>query len=282
MTPRSGLYVSLACLAVAAGPAFAWTILRRSPPPGPAGDPGPGEGDVVVKASLPRPGAERPGIDRLAAAVLVRLDEIEQLREDVSDQKAAVSKAEAAERQARLDLEVATLTAREYEEGLARQDAETADAEIALAELEARSAREALPNPDESAILRTRLALELARTKRDVLTRLTRARRGAELRRDVERARDEAAARRATLSQERNDLSRLERQLAAAAQTSDETRALALLDEASHPSPGRDPSSVARDATEASRIWALAQHHRDQLKTVDALRRVHATVSDAP
>jgi hypothetical protein len=239
------------------------------------------------------------GLDRLASAMQVRLDEVEQVREEIRDQSAAVAKAKAAAGQAALERQVAELAVREYEDGLAGQESETAAAEVALAEGDDRAARrgeaqgaDAGPNAnpprtpaddDASARLRARLALDLAKTKRDVVLPLTRARRGAELRRDVEKAKAEIRARSAALEQERADLARLERQLASAALSADETRALSRIDEATQLAARRDGGAKANLATiaaDAARLWTLSQHRRDERKREETRLRIQALARD--
>jgi hypothetical protein len=108
----------------------------------------------------------------------------------------------------------------------------------------------------------------LTRLKHETLVRLTQPRRSAELRRDLTRARDDAALKQAALDQEKSDYARLEKLLRDDALEPDERRALALLAElwgggaSEAASQGRGGGQLAKRFEDASALWKGAGRAR--------------------
>lgn len=261
-----------------------------------------------------RPGARSQGVPRpeptaaesrkpawksrwetLKAQVVARLDELEQREDELSDQEVAVQKAEVALTLAKHDLDVAERALREYEEGIARQERDQMDGEVALAEAEYKAVAEpserrvrpaegdpppapgAAGTVDEQLLRRARLVLEQVKAKRDTLVRLTQPRRTAELARDVQRTKDEAALKQAALDQERIDTKKLRKLLEGDALAPDERCSLAVLAEISRlsasPDVARDPLArqIGTRLDEASALWTRAERARTTRKD-EALR----------
>jgi len=230
--------------------------------------------------------------ETLKAQVVARLDELEQREDELSDQEVAVQKAEVALTLTKHDLDVARRALREYEEGTARQERDQMDGEAALAEAEYRAVAEPFerrvrpaegdpppaPGPaDEQVLRRARLMLEQVKAKQDTLVRLTQPRRTAELTRDVQRTKDEAALKQAALDQERVDAKKLRKLLEDDALVPDERRSLAVLAEISRltasPDAARDPLArqIGTRLDEASTLWTGAERARTTRKD-EALR----------
>lgn len=258
--------------------AASWLALSALRPASPA----------AAAAEAPAPAAAEP--DRLADRIAARLDEVGQVRDDLKDQEMAVAKAELALAAAVRDVEVAELTAREYDEGTFPQELALAEGELALAESELRllddTSRRSDPpprpdrpdakppaSPESQALARARLARDLARAHRDALARLTGPRRKAELRKELERARGERRLRGEALDQERADLARLGRQLEAAELSAEERRAMAALDEA-----GADPSPARLER--ASALWEGAARRRAEAIRAEARGRVRRALRE--
>jgi hypothetical protein len=92
--------------------------------------------------------------------------------------------------------------------------------------------------------------------------------------------RDDAVAvaiRPAALAVERADLARLERLLGEAKLTADELKALARLDEANQLAIGANRTQAVGDV---ARLWTLAEHRRDTVKSAEAHRRIHSLVHE--
>ncbi len=236
---------------------------------------------VGLRPASPARAVEPPAAtgepDRLATRIAARLDEIGQVGDDLSDQETAVAKAEAALSTARHDAEVAGLAIREYDEGTYPQELALAEGELALAEAEYRLLDDLAPPPkpsdpnqpeakppspsDAPARARAKLTRDLARQHRDALARLTRPRKRAELRKEVDRAGAEAKLKENALAQERADLKRLQRQREDAALTSEERQAMAMVAE-------------ANQLDQAAGLWAQAERHRAEKVQASARERM--------
>jgi hypothetical protein len=256
----------------------------------------------------------RSRLSELTSKILARLDEVEQHEEELGDQKLVVAKAVAAYELALADVNIAQLAYREYAEGLLKQDQLAAESEKELADAESKIASNswviraesekkgpavpADPSPlEELTIRRAKLAFEQARLKCELLTRLTRQKRLAELKKEIDRARAEAESRNASLALERLDKSKLERQQREGALSPLELQALALVDELPGPdtsvrsnrsgahvirsgagAKGVQTGSLQSAVDQACRIWSQATRERAEQRDVVARARIRRAV----
>jgi HlyD family secretion protein len=150
-------------------------------------------------------------------------------RASIEHQQISTRQAEAAYAQARLSREVAEIAVREYEEGTFKQNLETVNGDIALAEVEFQRASDRLDwakkmaerkyvspgqvTSDELTLQKARFAVEQHRTQKKVLVEYTRSKTLKELRAEVEKARSEELSRKAKHELEKAKEEKLRRQL---------------------------------------------------------------------
>lgn len=139
----------------------------------------------------------------------------------LKNQKFAVAQAAVSYEQARLTREVAEVAVKEYEQGTFKQSVGTIEGEIALARSDLQRAQDRYDrarariqrNPlnaegvagadaNKFNVDRARFALEQAQTRKDVLLKYTRDKTLKELRAEVQKARSDEQARKATLEVE--------------------------------------------------------------------------------
>ncbi len=144
----------------------------------------------------------------------------------LKSQKTTVSQAEAAYRQAELTRQVAEVAVKEYEEGIFKQNLETANGHIAMARAELKRAEdrydwvrkmvekkfasEAQKTSDKLNLDKAKFALEQAVTSHDILIKFTKDKTTKELRAKVEKARADELAKKAALELERSKVKGIE------------------------------------------------------------------------
>ncbi len=166
---------------------------------------------------------------RVAQGQLVCELDSSALKDQLTNQEIATRGAEASYQNAKLTREVAEIAVTEYEEGIFKQDWETVEGEVKLAEsdlkraedrvdwskrmLEKRYVSKAQYIADELALQRAKFALEQAQTKRKVLKDFTKDKTVKELRSEVEKARSDELAKQATWELEKSKEAKLRKQI---------------------------------------------------------------------
>jgi HlyD family secretion protein len=152
------------------------------------------------------------------------------LKDQLVNQKITTKSAEANHENAKLTREVAEIAVVEYEEGIYKQDLSTVDGEIKLAESDLSRSEDRLDwarrmyskgyvsaatqTSEELTLKKARFALEQAQSKRKVLVDYTRGKTVKELKSEVEKARSDELAKKATYSLEDSKEKKLEKQIA--------------------------------------------------------------------
>jgi HlyD family secretion protein len=150
-------------------------------------------------------------------------------RSSPEHQETSVRQAETAYQQAKLSREVAEIAIREYEEGTFKQQLETVDGDIALAEAELQRTRDRLEwakkmadkkyispgqvTNEELTLQKARFAVEQHKTHKKVLVEYTRLKTLKELRAEVEKARADELSHKATYELEKSKDGGLRRQV---------------------------------------------------------------------
>jgi HlyD family secretion protein len=200
------------------------------------------EGRTTILSILPEGTKVRKG------DLVAELDSAS-LRDQLTNQRITTRSTEAAFQNARLTREVAEIAVREYEEGIFLQDKATCEGEIKLAESANQKAKARLERTRrartkltgtlnrkeatttsgdilaeldiedriesaEQALLRETFSLEKAQYKLHVLLDYTKGKTIKELRTEVEKARSDELAKQATWELEKNNVAKLERQIA--------------------------------------------------------------------
>jgi HlyD family secretion protein len=156
---------------------------------------------------------------RVAKGQLVCLLDTDRARESLEDQRITTRQAEANYMQARLTREVAEVAVKEYEIGTFKQQLETINGDIALAQADLSRAQDRFEwakkmaekkyvSPaqlvsDELSLKKAKFAVEQNETKKRVLEEYTKAKTIKELRAEVEKARSDELAKRATYELEK-------------------------------------------------------------------------------
>jgi HlyD family secretion protein len=151
------------------------------------------------------------------------------LRDNLKNQQITTKQAEASYAQAKLTREVAEVAVKEYEEGTYKQQFETVMGDIALAEAELSRADDRLKwttqmvekkyvssaqqVSDELALKKAKFTLEQHNTSKKVLELYTREKTTKELKAEVEKARSDELAKKATFELEEDKEKKLERQI---------------------------------------------------------------------
>jgi len=151
------------------------------------------------------------------------------LKDQLTSQMITTKGAEAAYLNAKLTREVAEIAVREYVEGIFKQDWETVQGEIALAEADRKRAEDRLEwsnkmlakgyvskgqNISDSLTLdRAAFAFEQAQTKKNVLEKYTKDKTVKELKSEVEKARSDELAKQSTWELEKSKEEKLKRQI---------------------------------------------------------------------
>jgi multidrug efflux pump subunit AcrA (membrane-fusion protein) len=152
------------------------------------------------------------------------------LKDSLTNQKITTEAASAGWKNAQLTREVAEIAVVEYEEGVYKQDKATIDGEIKLAESDLSRAEDRLDwsrrmfgkgyvslaamKAEELALQKTRFALEQAQTKLKVLVEFTRGKTIKELKSEVEKAKTDELAKKATWDLETSKEKKLDKQIA--------------------------------------------------------------------
>ncbi len=153
------------------------------------------------------------------------------LRDQLTNQKITTQQAEASYKQSLLTREVAEYAVKEYTEGVFKQDFETAQGEIALAESDLTRARDRLEwstkmekkgyvskatsIADQLSFDRAKFELEQAQTQLDVLLKYTKDKQIKSLNSDVEKARADELSKQSSWELEKIKEAKLERQIKA-------------------------------------------------------------------
>jgi len=153
------------------------------------------------------------------------------LKDQLVNQKITTESAKANYGNATLTREVAEIAVIEYEEGIFKQDFATAEGEIKLAESDLSRSEDRLDwarrmyekgyvsmatkTSEELTLKKTRFTLEQAQTKKKVLVDFTKGKTIKELKSEVEKARSDELAKKATWELETSKERKLERQIAA-------------------------------------------------------------------
>jgi len=153
------------------------------------------------------------------------------LNDQLTNQRITTQSASANLKNATLTREVAEIAVVEYEEGVYKQDLATVQGEIKLAESDLSRAEDRLDwarrmfekgyvsmaskNSEEFTLKKTRFALEQAEGKKKVLEEYTKGKTIKELRSEVEKARSDELAKKATWDLETSKEKKLEKQIAA-------------------------------------------------------------------
>ncbi len=151
------------------------------------------------------------------------------LKDNLKNQEITTKQASASYDQAKLTREVAEVAVKEYVEGVFKQEKETIDGEIALAQADVTRADERLKwsvkmeekgyvsksarMSDELSLKQFQFKLEQAQTKMDVLLKYTKDKTIKELKAEVEKARSDELAKEATLGLEKDKEAKLVRQI---------------------------------------------------------------------
>ena len=152
------------------------------------------------------------------------------LQDKLINQKITTKSAEANFENAKLTREVAEIAVIEYEEGIFKQDLETVEGEIKLAESDLTRAEDRLdwadrmfekgyvskaPKiADELTLEKAKFALEQAQSKKKVLEKYTKDKTIKELQSEVEKANSDELAKQATWELEKDKEEKLEKQIA--------------------------------------------------------------------
>jgi HlyD family secretion protein len=152
------------------------------------------------------------------------------LKDQLVNQKITTKSAEANHENAKLTREVAEIAVVEYEEGIYKQDLSTVEGEIKLAESDLSRAEDRLDwarrmfskgyvskataVSEELTLKKAHFALEQAQSKKKVLVDYTRGKTVKELKSEVEKARSDELAKKATYSLEDSKEKKLEKQIA--------------------------------------------------------------------
>ncbi len=153
------------------------------------------------------------------------------LKDSLVNQKITTESAKANFQNATLTREVAEIAVVEYKDGIFKQDLATVEGEIKLAESDLSRSEDRLDwarrmydkgyvslaakNSEELALKKARFALEQAQSKRKVLLDYTKGKTIKELESDVEKARSDELAKKATWELETGKEKKLERQITA-------------------------------------------------------------------
>jgi HlyD family secretion protein len=153
------------------------------------------------------------------------------LRDQLVNQKITTKSAEANYENAKLTREVAEIAVVEYVEGIFKQDEQTVDGEIKLAEADLSRSEDRLAwaermyskgyvskaalTSEQQTLKKARFALEQAQSKRKVLLEYTKSKTIKELKSEVEKTRSDELAKKATWELEVGKEKKLERQIAA-------------------------------------------------------------------
>jgi RND family efflux transporter MFP subunit len=151
------------------------------------------------------------------------------LKDNHKNQMITSQQAAASYEQAKLTREVAEVAVKEYLEGVFKQDLETVQGEIALARADVTRAQDRLTwstkmkekgyisesarLADELSLKKAQFALEQSQTKLDVLMKYTKDKTVKELQADVEKAKSDELAKKATFSLEKDKEDKLLRQI---------------------------------------------------------------------
>ena len=152
------------------------------------------------------------------------------LKDQLVNQKITTKSAEANYENAKLTREVAEIAVVEYEEGIFKQDLATVEGEIKLAESDLSRSEDRLDwarrmfdkgyvsmatkVSEELTLKKARFALEQAQSKKKVLVDYTKGKTIKELKSEVEKARSDELAKKATFELEDSKEKKLERQIA--------------------------------------------------------------------
>ena len=152
------------------------------------------------------------------------------LKDQLVNQKITTKSAEANHENAKLTREVAEIAVVEYEEGIYKQDLSTVEGEIKLAESDLSRAEDRLDwarrmfskgyvskataVSEELTLKKAQFALEQAQSKKKVLVDYTRGKTVKELKSEVEKARSDELAKKATYALEDSKEKKLEKQIA--------------------------------------------------------------------
>jgi HlyD family secretion protein len=152
------------------------------------------------------------------------------LKDQLVNQKITTKSAEANHENAKLTREVAEIAVVEYEEGIYKQDLSTVEGEIKLAESDLSRSEDRLDwarrmfvkgyvsaatqTSEELTLKKAHFAQEQAQSKKKVLVDYTRGKTIKELRSEVEKARSDELAKKATYSLEDSKEKKLEKQIA--------------------------------------------------------------------
>jgi HlyD family secretion protein len=153
------------------------------------------------------------------------------LKDNLKNQQITTAQAAASFEQAKLTREVAEVAVKEYQEGVYKQDKETILGEIALAKSDVTRSQDRLEwttkmvekgyvsvsqkIADTLSLDKAKFSLEQAQTKLDVLEKYTRDKTLKELGADVEKAKSDELAKKATFSLEKDKEAKLVRQIKA-------------------------------------------------------------------
>lgn len=151
------------------------------------------------------------------------------LKDNLTNQVIATKGAEAAYKNAELTRQVAEIAVTEYTEGIYKQEFETVQGEIALAESDLKRAEDRVDWSDRMlekgyvslsqniseklALQRAKFSLEQAQTKRTVLEKYTKDKTVKELQSEVEKARSDELAKQSTWELEKSKEEKLKRQI---------------------------------------------------------------------
>jgi HlyD family secretion protein len=151
------------------------------------------------------------------------------LKDNLKNQKITTAQAQASFDQARLTREVAEKAVEEYEKGTFKQNLETCQGNIAMAQAELKRAEdryewtckmvekkyasEAQRTSDRFNLDKAKFTLEQSQTAFDVLTKYTKDKTVQELRAEVKKAQSDELAKKATLELEKDKEAKLERQI---------------------------------------------------------------------
>jgi hypothetical protein len=247
---------------------------------------------------------QRAEASRLAALLVARLDEGQDVEQRFNDQKVATAKARAAALNTKTILEIAEIARQEYLNGTFPQDVQTARGEIALAESELERAKDRAGWAEQMAkkgfVSQSQLIadqlnqkqaeinLKNVRTKLKVLEDFTKDKELNELQANIERARAEqlAALREVALAESQEKA--LERRLKEVALLPIEDRALTSLDEAlqlldrrqANPDDAALADSLQAKLDEAAGYWKTAESRRAEALFAERKARIHATVRE--
>jgi len=179
-----------------------------------------------------------------------RLDEIKSVDKDASDlrkrrnQEEIFTEAKNSVEDAKVAEFLAQMAIKAYEEGAYRQDWETANGEVALAEADVARCRDGLDwikrkkftSNDvigaELRLMKAQFALEMAQTKRDVLLKYTKPKQIKQLQAEWEKAKSKTLQKLAELALAKDKLDQIHREIANSATPTDlEKKALTQLEQ---------------------------------------------------